>query len=459
MSQTDKTLVLAETIPEVLLGLNEVQVSLSGWWYGTSVPRKIDILVDGSRRGQMQLGVPVPQRLKSTTDNASHGIGVAGEVTIPASATKSTHTVEFVVSGSVDSVHSLTIQRPALEQLEVADGVEFVICMAVYNPANEVFKRQIQSIIDQDVVNWVCIVNDDGSDPSYVQQIHDIIAQDSRFYYFRNTHNVGFYGNFEIALSRVPPNVSYVALADQDDRWNSDKLRSLRDKLDEGFELVYSDLRIVDDKGSEISPSYWGFRRNHYQNLKLLLVANTVTGAACLFRRQLLDLIMPFPPRIGDAFHDHWIACAALAKGKIGYVDRVLYDYYQHGESIIGHCDFDQTVVDPSARLSWRLFVNPKNWPTLMGRVVGSSTGIYWFECRRIESICSNLEQRLGHSNDAFAIFGRGVKSAWRLLRLFMHTSESKRLTNRAELRLARAYLLHGLRSKIARSRQTYNAH
>ena len=68
-----------------------------------------------------------------------------------------------------------------------------------------------------------------------------------------------------------------------------------------------------------------------------LLVANTVTGAASLFRRELLDLALPFPPRHGTPYHDHWLAAVALASGRIAYVDRPLYDYVQHRDAALGH--------------------------------------------------------------------------------------------------------------------------
>ena len=43
---------------------------------------------------------------------------------------------------------------------------------------------------------------------------------------------------------------------------------------------------------------------------------NTVTGAASLFRRELLDVALPFPDVPGKPFHDHWLACVALAIGR-----------------------------------------------------------------------------------------------------------------------------------------------
>jgi seryl-tRNA synthetase len=45
-----------------------------------------------------------------------------------------------------------------------------------------------------------------------------------------------------------------------------------------------------------------------------------------MIRRALLDTVLPFPPRFGAAFHDHWLACAALCTGDIGFGAAKTYD-------------------------------------------------------------------------------------------------------------------------------------
>ena len=73
------------------------------------------------------------------------------------------------------------------------------------------------------------------------------------------------------------------------------------------------------------------------RDLLSLLVANSVTGAASLFRAELLDDALPFPPAQFAHFHDHWIALVALSLGDIAFVERPLYDYVQHGDATLGH--------------------------------------------------------------------------------------------------------------------------
>ncbi len=91
-----------------------------------------------------------------------------------------------------------------------------------------------------------------------------------------------------------------------------------------------------------IADTWWDRRRNNHTDLLSLLVANSVTGAASLLRRELLDDALPFPPAQFAHFHDHWLALVALSLGEIAYVDRPLYDYVQHGEASLGHAAANQ---------------------------------------------------------------------------------------------------------------------
>jgi len=211
------------------------------------------------------------------------------------------------------------------------------VCMATYEPPIELFRRQIDSIREQTHSNWVCLISDDNSSPAKLEEMRAVLGDDSRLLLSAADAQSGFYRNFERALSMVPAGVDYVALSDQDDLWHPDKLASQLAGLREGDRLVYSDMRIVDEDGVVISDTYWNFRRNNHTDFAALVMANTVTGAALLFDRDLLDDVLPFPPPFETSYHDHWIAQIAMALGGISYIDRPLYDYVQHGNAALGH--------------------------------------------------------------------------------------------------------------------------
>jgi glycosyltransferase involved in cell wall biosynthesis len=210
------------------------------------------------------------------------------------------------------------------------------ICMATHNPPIDLLRRQVKSIQDQTHQAWVCLVSDDCSRPDRFAELEEVLRDDPRFIVSRAPRQGGFYLNFERALAMVPAGVPYVAMADQDDHWYPEKLETLLAGIGSA-QLIYSDARIVGRDGEEIAPSYWGRRRRNHEDLLSLLVANCVTGAASLFRRDLLDAALPFPPRQFAHYHDHWIALVARMLGRIEFVDGPLYDYVQHGRAALGH--------------------------------------------------------------------------------------------------------------------------
>ena len=216
------------------------------------------------------------------------------------------------------------------------EGPLIAVAMATHEPDPERLQRQVDSIRAQDWADWVCVISDDGSGAGSLEALQAIVAGDDRFVLSRSDRRLGFYRNFERALRMVPAEASYVALCDQDDEWHPDKLTALQRELGSrpGALLAYSDMRITDETGQVLSDTYFFLRGNAWDDIMSMLVANTVTGAASLFRRELLDLALPFPPPVGDAYHDHWLALCALASGEIAYLDRPTYDRVRHTASV-----------------------------------------------------------------------------------------------------------------------------
>jgi glycosyltransferase involved in cell wall biosynthesis len=279
--------------------------------------------------------------------------GFWGAVPIPASAAGRSCELELVATvedgGSARrSIGSVEL-RPGLEPppesasvpepLSAAPGSRaplIAICMATHDPPPRLLERQLASIRAQTHEDWVCLISDDCSPEESFAHLRRLTEGDPRFVVSRSARRLGFYRNFERALTMAPPEAALIALADQDDEWYPDKLASLLGAIGDA-QLAYSDMRIVEESGGVISETYWSDRRNNHADLSSLLLANTVTGAASLFRRDLLDAALPFPPPLGSAYHDHWLAVMALARGRIEYLDRPLHDYVQHGAAMLGH--------------------------------------------------------------------------------------------------------------------------
>jgi glycosyltransferase involved in cell wall biosynthesis len=209
------------------------------------------------------------------------------------------------------------------------------VCLATYEPDPALLQAQVASLRSQTDTDWVCVVSDDASSAAGWAAVEAAVDGDPRFRLSRSHERLGFYRNFERALRLAPAEAPLLALCDQDDRWHADKLATLRGALG-GAGLVYSDQRLVDSGGRVLRETLWQGRRNDHTDLAAMLVANTVTGASALLRREVVDLALPFPQLEGLQFHDHWLAVVALAAGDVAYVDRPLYDYVQHAGAVFG---------------------------------------------------------------------------------------------------------------------------
>jgi len=265
-------------------------------------------------------------------------------------------------------------ERVELGRIAVArtgDGVSedarrpglIAICMGSYNPDPELLARQIESIRDQTDSEWVCVISDDHSDPERFDQLLALTGGDERFTVSRAPSRIGFYRNFERALWLAPPAAGLIALSDQDDVWHPDKLATLRQSLGSAA-LVYSDQRLVDERGELLRDTMWRRRANNWTNLASLLIANTVTGAAALFRRDVAEQALPFPDSPGIEFHDHWIALTAMTNGELRYVAGPLYDYVQHEAAVLGkvgggHPQRVQSTPLAAHRLAGRVLPGP----------------------------------------------------------------------------------------------------
>lgn len=270
-------------------------------------------------------------------------------VPIPAGSPLGAQAISLIATSAGDSGHREARlgeirlgPGPAPGSARPADETEplIAICMATHEPRLEWLARQIDSIRAQEWSRWVCLISDDRSSEESFAGLERVVGDDPRFTISRSQSRLGFYENFERSLNLAPPEAEFVALVDQDDRWHPDKLRALHAELvaNPGAGLAYSDMRIVSAEGEVISDTFWYLGTNACDDLASLMITNTVTGAASLFRRDLLDAALPFPPLQSDEqYHDHWLALCALARGEIAYLDRPTWDYTRHVDSVTLH--------------------------------------------------------------------------------------------------------------------------
>jgi glycosyltransferase involved in cell wall biosynthesis len=373
---------------------------VAGYAYSPEGPtRGLSISVGGSVQPARRFGLPrddVYEGLPKcdTARSVAYRSGFVSIVDLAPISQADRRQVELVLTLAGDSEVRVAaggievlpaIEPPQDVQLpEFRDGGPRVaICMATYEPPPDLLRRQLDSLREQTHGNWICLISDDHSGEQSFSRLLELTEDDERFVVSRSANRLGYYRNYERALSMVPPGADFVTLCDQDDRWQPGKLERLLGAVGDA-QLVYSDARIVSPAGDLVRPSYWTERSNNYTNFGSLLLANSITGAASLFRRELLDDALPFPPRHANgAFHDHWLAVVAMARGEIAYVGEPLWDYVQHDRTVIGHLRANKRPRPIRRHLVERLR-NP----------TGGSRAVYYYDWHQQLLFCEVLRLR-----------------------------------------------------------------
>jgi glycosyltransferase involved in cell wall biosynthesis len=372
---------------------------IGGWCYSPAArTRSLSIRLGAVEQAVEHFGLPRDDVYEHATADATaaasaYRSGFIALVDLPPVAEPDRLEIELVLrlvdgrevaapAGSIEVVPEITPPTGATTPSFAKPDASVTICMATYEPPPDLLLTQLDSIREQTHGNWVCVISDDASSEATFDRLQELTRDDPRFLVSRSPERLGFYRNFERALSMAPPDTDYVTLCDQDDRWRPHKLERLIDGIGEA-QLVYSDARIVSPAGDLVRPSYWTERRNNHTNFGSLLLANSVTGAASLFRRDLLEDVLPFPPLLAKGFHDHWLAVVAMARGEVAYLDEPLYDYVQHEAAVIGHSEANKRPRPIRQQLSDRLR-NP----------TGGSRAVYYYDWHQLLLFCEVLRLR-----------------------------------------------------------------
>ena len=217
------------------------------------------------------------------------------------------------------------------------------VALATFN-SERFLRALLESLFRQTYQDFTLLISDDGSSDSTL----DIIAEFKDKYPNRikklefGQRAGGTLANFSRLIDCLT--ADYVLFCDHDDIWLPDKIALSLERMRSaearyGTEmplLVHTDLAIVGPALEKWNSSFW--RYSHLDpsrnSLRLLLMANTVTGCATIVNRALYERARPVPA--GAHMHDHWFALVAATFGRIEFVEKSTILYRQHAENTVG---------------------------------------------------------------------------------------------------------------------------
>lgn len=205
-----------------------------------------------------------------------------------------------------------------------AARVSVVLC--TYNGAM-FLEEQIASLLSQTQPPVEIIASDDGSTDDTWSILTAYAKSDPRFKLVRRQPNVGLQRNFWEAFAMVTGDL--IAPCDQDDIWHPEKLARLVEAIGSGS-LAYCDSEIVDGRGEATGLRISDFRRMASgRDLLGFLVDNSVSGHACVFRRELLDAAL----HPGRVTYDRWLAMVAAVCQGVVYLNEPLVKFRRHAST------------------------------------------------------------------------------------------------------------------------------
>jgi glycosyltransferase involved in cell wall biosynthesis len=208
------------------------------------------------------------------------------------------------------------------------------IAMATYN-GEKYIREQLDSILEQTYQNFELIICDDCSVDLTWIILKKYKERDERIFICQNEKNLGFNKNFEKTISLC--HGEYIALSDQDDFWYPDHLEVLLKNIGKN-DLICSNSLLVNHKRKSLGKTMYDTKRlvNLPRDEKsiafYMLYNNFVQGSTTLFRKELVDMICPFPDNID--FHDKWLALNAMMSKGLIYLNTITLEYRQHDNNV-----------------------------------------------------------------------------------------------------------------------------
>lgn len=201
------------------------------------------------------------------------------------------------------------------------EPLKISVVMCTYDGALYL-REQLDSILAQSYPIYEIIIQDDGSEDGTVDILTQYAAKDPRISIYKNDSGIrGINGNFFSAFLRATGD--FIAVSDQDDIWEKDKLALQAAAIGErwlcsGFSVPFS---------TDGYPVSVDMRVPNYHLLRCTYLS-PLAGHTLLFRRQMLSYL-PNGARI-PIYYDLQLVIVAAAKESIAFVRKKLVNFRRH---------------------------------------------------------------------------------------------------------------------------------
>lgn len=185
------------------------------------------------------------------------------------------------------------------------------VCMPVRAADTERLRDRVDALLGQTYENWFCLIGALGSHGADLERIRDAIGDSARVRFHEVNADPDDPAALEQLLKGAPPEAPYLVVPSEADSWTPHTLESmLRTLTPEAGAVVSSGAHA--DRG--------GRRRRSARPAgpATILLNDSAKGATVLFRRELLEWLLPFPTAdFEESRASQWIALVASSLGRV----------------------------------------------------------------------------------------------------------------------------------------------
>lgn len=219
--------------------------------------------------------------------------------------------------------------------LEPKINPSITVLMPTHNPGRKIFTEQLKSIDAQSYKNVSILILDDASDVISKEDLERVVSNivvNFEVKVERNETRLGRDKSYEKLIEMAQTDL--IAFATHRDIWDKDRLKRMVLALENEEEatIVYSDARIIDEKGELVAKSlsnyglFEEFKAGDHP-IRAFVASNPIKLETALINTDKAKKALPLAP---DLSIDHYLAFRLSLEGKIIFVGRPLIDKRLH---------------------------------------------------------------------------------------------------------------------------------
>ena len=213
----------------------------------------------------------------------------------------------------------------------------FSVVLPNYNHG-KFLKQAIDSVLNQSYNNWELLIIDNHSSDNSDKIISSYDDPRIKSFKIKNDGVIAKSRNYGIKNSKA----DWIAFLDSDDIWYENKLSTLINLTDKGFDIICSNEYQNKIYESKKTPNYYNLETKKFYN-ELLIFGNKLSTSSTIVSNSFLKkkklLFNESKDLITVEDYDFWLNIA-LKNGNFGFCEDFLGEYRIHGKNLSVNFDY-----------------------------------------------------------------------------------------------------------------------